>query len=658
VWSRGAPQWVTDFAHERFPRSPSAASNCLAGAFAFPLRDRDQILGVIEFFSEEVRPPDERVLSLVETFGRQIGQYMRRKQAEEAAHESERRRAAMLDSALDAVIAIDHRGHIVDFNPAAERTFGYRSEEVLGREMAELIVPPALRARHRSALARTVATGEGRLLDRRLELTGMRRGGEEFPFELTITRIAGEGPPAFTGYVRDITARRRYEERSALLAEAGETLTASLDLETTLRSLADLCVPQLADWCAIDLLRPDERRLERMAVAHLDPDKQALGYELQARYPTDLRAPEGLPKAIRIGRSELFEVVSDDLLEAVAQDAEHLRILRQLGIGSGMVVPLRARGRTFGAMVLAAESGRRFAAPDLAFAEELARRAALAIDNARIHAERSRIAETLQSSLLPPRLPHVPGLAVASRFRAAGEAYEVGGDFFDLFATGPADWTIVMGDVSGKGPEAAAVTALARYTIREAAAHEEYPSGVLRRLNEAVLSYQAEGGEHFCTALVGRIEPLGDRARLWIASGGHPLPMRLGREGQVEEVGSPGMLMGITRSPDLVDAELELRPGESLLLYTDGVTDTPTAGGILGEQGLAALLTSCRDLDAEALVERIDRTVVELQAGTPRDDIAMVAIQVRGPSPSQDAITGDDEEQSPFALATAGRGAS
>ena len=332
------------------------------------------------------------------------------------------------------------------------------------------------------------------------------------------------------------------------------------------------------------------------------------------------------------------------LLEAAAEDDEHLAQLRELGPRSAMVVPLRARGRTLGAIsLLSAESGRRFDENDLAFGHEIARRTALALDNALIHGERSRIAAALQASLLPPRLPRLPGVAVASRFRAAGEAHQVGGDFFDLFATGAGDWTIVMGDVSGKGPEAAAVTALARYTVREAAAHDPLPSAVLTRLNEAILSYQAEGGDRFCTAVVGRLRPSATGARLTLACGGHPLPLRLDGRGRVEPVGAPGMLLGVTRDPDLPDAELELQGGDSLLLYTDGVTETPTAWGLLGERGLAALLESSGGLDADALVDRVDRIVVELQSGTPRDDIAMVALRVQGTSAAGSEHTGGGE---------------
>lgn len=651
ILSSGRPQWIADvLAEGNFPRWEAAAREGLRSWFGFPIRDRERILGVIEFFARELRSPDEEILGLTAMFGDQIGQYLRRRQAEDATRASETRQAAILESALDAIISMDAQGHVLAFNSAAERMFGRTQGEALGRELGELIVPPSLREAHRKALARIVATGEARLLGQRLELTGMRASGDEFPVELTLARVELDGAPAFTGYVRDITDRKRAELRAQILAETGEDLTASLDLETTLGAVTGLCVPRVADWCVVDLLE-DGRRIERAAVAHADPSKEALAWELERRFRTDLGAPEGAPKVMRTGKPELISEIPDALLEAVAQDEHHLALLRSLGLRSAMIVPLRARGETLGAIsFVAAESGRRFDRDDLAFAEELARRAALAIANARTHAERSRVAEILQTSLLPPRLPMIPGLTVASRFRAAGEAYDVGGDFFDLFAIGPRDWLIVMGDVSGKGPEAAAITALARYTVREAAVHEALPSGVLARLNEAILSHQAEGGDHLCTALVGRLRPGGNGAHLALASGGHPLPLRLDSGGQVEPVGTPGLLLGFARDIEPEDVEIDLRPGDSLLLYTDGVTETPTADGLLGEGGLAALLESCTDLDADALVDRVDRTVVDLQAGDPRDDIAMVALQVGWGSSDEEASRGRESQLAAVSL--------
>ena len=644
VWALATAIPVPDvLAYEHFVRTEAAERDGLRGAFGFPVRDRGRVLGVIEFLKREVGEPDEGALALVETFGHQIGQYLCRRLAEEAVSASEARKTAVFESALDAIITIDSRGEVVEFNAAAERVFGWSREQAIGREMAELIVPPSLREAHRSALARAVETGGGPLLGRRLELTGMRSGGGEFPIELTIMRLGLDEPPSFVGYVRDTTDLKRAEERTELLAAAGEELTAALDLGATVGAVASLCVPQLADWCVIDIVG-EGRRIERVAVAHADPGRAALARELERRPGTETSSADGLARAIRMNEAELATEVPDALLVAAAEDADHLAVLRELRPHAAMVVPLHARGRTLGAISLLGESGRRFDENDLSFAREIARRAGLAIDNARIHEERSRIAATLQASLLPPRLPRLPGVAVASRFRAAGESHRVGGDFFDLFATAPGDWTIVMGDVSGKGAEAAAVTALARYTVREAAAHDPVPSAVLTRLNEAILAYQADGGDRFCTAVVGRLRPTTVGAGLALASGGHPLPLRLGASGEVEPVGTSGMLLGVARDPELHDVELELEDGDSLLLYTDGVTETPTAQGLLGERGLAALLEGSRGLDADALVDRVDRTVVGLQSGTPRDDIAMVALQVQtGSEPSEEQAGGGEQ---------------
>ena len=651
VWSRGSPRWVSDFSLEGLPRSPLAAREGLGGAFAFPIRDRDQILGVIELLTREVGPPDEATLSLVETFGHEIGQYVRRRQAEDAVRENEARQTAMLESALDAIITIDDRGNVVDFNPAAERIFGIPRDEALGREMAALIIPPSLRDRHRRALARAVEGGGGPLLGRRVELTGMRSDGEEFPVELTITRIPIDGPPAFTGYLREMTDRLRERERREILAEAAKTLNSSLELDVTLRALAALCVPAVADRCLVDLLG-EGRSVRRMAVAR-SPD----GPEIRT-LEVDRGSGAELGRAVwdvmESEPSELLEHVPDERLADIAHDEEHLRFLRAARSRSAMLVPLRLRGRTLGALsFVVADSGRRFVEADLGLAEEIARRGALAISNARMHEERAQIAATLQASLLPPRLPDVPGLAIASRFRASGEAYEVGGDFFDLFATGRGEWTLVIGDVSGKGPTAAAVTALARYTVREATAHEEAPSAVLARLNEALLAHQREGGEHLCTALVAMLCPSAAGMRVVLSTGGHPLPLRLERDGRVAPVGQTGMLLGVVCDPDLYDAEVELGVGDSLLVYTDGVTETPIGSGILGDHGLAELLAGCVDLDAEGLLERIEQTVLELQAGEPRDDVAMIALRVAGATPATSGIVAPPPATTPSAWSRA-----
>jgi PAS domain S-box-containing protein len=208
VLASGAPAWLVDApADANFPRAAAARLGGLRAGFGFPLHSARGVVGVMEFFARELHEPDPRLLATMGVVGSQVGQFVGRRRAEEEVRARESRLRAMLDAALDAVVSMDAEGRVIGWNPAAETTFGYPSAEAIGREMAELIVPPRLREAHRRGLARYLQSRQGVILDRRLELTGMRRDGSEFPVELTITRIALAGPPTFTGYLRDITDR-------------------------------------------------------------------------------------------------------------------------------------------------------------------------------------------------------------------------------------------------------------------------------------------------------------------------------------------------------------------------------------------------------------------------------------------------------------------
>jgi PAS domain S-box-containing protein len=212
VWVSGEPAWIADVTTDpNFPRASAAAATGLHAAFCFPIRSAGAIVGAMEFFTDAAHAPDDELLASMAILGSQIGQVVVRRQAEAAVRESEARNRAILDSALDAVIAMNHRGEVLEFNRAAERIFGYSAADAVGRDMAELIVPPSLRDAHRHGLARYLDTEAPTVLDRRLEITGMRADGSEFPVELTITRIGLPGPPTFTGYVRDITDRKQTE---------------------------------------------------------------------------------------------------------------------------------------------------------------------------------------------------------------------------------------------------------------------------------------------------------------------------------------------------------------------------------------------------------------------------------------------------------------
>ena len=351
---------------------------------------------------------------------------------------------AVFQSALDCIISIDAAGDIVDFNPAAERVFGYARDDVLGKPLCDFIVPERLRDAHRAGLQRLAHGEPSRLLGERIELPALRADGEEFPVELTIT-LANSDPPLYTGFIRDITEQRRAEEERArrdrhsdFLVRSGALLETSLDYETTLERIARLAVPEIADWAFVELVQ-DDGSIKRVAMVHSDPAKEVLIREYARRYPINPDAPAGSAKVIRTGEPDLLKEIPDAMLQAVAEDEEHLRILRELGFHSALVVPLRARDRIIGDLALVtAESGRSYDEIDLPVIQELATHCALAIDNARLYAEAREREEELRRHALHDQLTGLPNrtlfldrlsVALARAGRREGEPALL---FFDL----------------------------------------------------------------------------------------------------------------------------------------------------------------------------------------------------------------------------------
>jgi serine phosphatase RsbU (regulator of sigma subunit)/anti-sigma regulatory factor (Ser/Thr protein kinase) len=427
---------------------------------------------------------------------------------------------------------------------------------------------------------------------------------------------------------REARAAAEAAERNAsFLAEASALLDASLDHETTLQNVARLIVSRMADWCGVDIVEQNGA-FRSVAVAHVDPAKVRFAREVSERYPPDQNADTGVAHVIRTGQAELYADIPPELLEAAARDAEHLELLRRLQFRSGMVVPMVARGRTLGAItIVAAESGRTYDESDLALAEELARRAAMAVDNARLYTELSSIADTLQAELLPTEIPNIPGIDVAVRYRAAGELNRVGGDFYDVFGRGPNEWAVVIGDVSGKGAPAAAVTALARYTLRTATVNAETPSAALDSLNEALLERRRD--QEFCSVALAFVTLHEDGLDVRLSLGGHPQALIKRASGKVEAWGTPGLLMGFVHDPPLTDDDLCLGPGDTLLLYTDGVTDAAHDGDRFGDERLTSLVRELSpNLHASEMAETIEHTAVAHADVQPQDDMALVAVQV------------------------------
>src|SRR6478735_9342875 len=290
------------------------------------------------------------------------------------------------------------------------------------------------------------------------------------------------------GLLSDVTERRYREEARAFLDTASQRLAASMDPVRTLEEVAELAVPRLADWCTVQLATDTTTgAFEQVAVAHADPDKVRWARELQQRYPPDPDSPTGAPAVIRSGRSELYPEIDQAVLEAAALDEEQIRLVRELQMHSVMIVPMTVRERTVGAITFVwAESGRRYEARDLELAEELGRRAGLALDHARLFSREHRTAELLQRALLPGRLPELPGYELTVRYVPSDARDHAGGDWYDAFPLPDGRVGIVIGDVGGRGLEAAATMGQIRNALRAYALKGASPAEVIDDLHALV----------------------------------------------------------------------------------------------------------------------------------------------------------------------------
>jgi len=296
-----------------------------------------------------------------------------------------------------------------------------------------------------------------------------------------------------------------------------------------------------------------------------------------------------------------------------------------LPVRSYLAVPVMASdGEVVGGLFFGHPEPGMFSVEDERMVEGIAAQSAIAIENARLYQERTRTAQTLQRALLPPHLPQIAGLALAARYRAAGEGNEVGGDFYDVFQQGDGSWVLVVGDVCGKGPQAAAVTALARYTLRAHAVAGLRPSYMLARLNDQLLRQHAPG---FVTVALARLDLHARGATVALVTAGHPLPIVA--QGAVTEArGEVGTPLGIIEQPALPELALELAGGDLIAFYTDGVSEAAAPRRLLSESELAALVAERAADGPGPVVEHLESTAVAIADGNPRDDIACLAVQV------------------------------
>jgi PAS domain S-box-containing protein len=545
---------------------------------------------------------------------------------------SEQRLAVTLDSLAEAVTIRAPDNRLVYANEAALARLGFASAQELSEADPEALMGPYETTDQHGEAIRMEDLPSVRLLrgeqPEPLLLRAVHRdsGDEQWSLlKATAVRDDAGAIEAAVTIIEDVTASRRATLRVEFLARIGELLASSLDYQQTLRNVAGLAVPQIADWCAVDLFDAQGAR-EPVAIAHSQPAKLELAKRMRTYEPGQLDPDQGLGRVLRTGESLLYTDIPDELLVAAAVDEEHLRLLRAVGMRAVLIVPLSIGGRTIGALTMVnSESGRSFDAGDVEFAEQIASRAAVAVESARLYSERSRVARTLQNSLLPEAIPEIPGWEVAALYRPAGHESEVGGDFYDFWEVGE-DWLMMIGDVTGKGVGAAALTSLVRYTARAASEFDSRPGEILARIDAALRRRPAVS---LCTALCLRIS----RDDATLAVGGHPLPLRVGENG-VAEMGKHGTLLGALEHTRWPEEQIALRPGQTLVAFTDGVTDAIGEGGERwGTERLAGALYSAADTAPAALRAGLLGALDEFQVGEQADDTAVVIMRFTGQTP-------------------------
>jgi serine phosphatase RsbU (regulator of sigma subunit) len=413
-----------------------------------------------------------------------------------------------------------------------------------------------------------------------------------------------------------------------LLAAAGGVFDRSLDPGHTMRAIAQIAVPRLAEMCVIDLLREDGTIGEVLAVAE---SKEAVAKleALRAEHPLELDGEHPVARAIRSREPVVVRDLTDEhTLEQIAPFPVALDFIVSSGYHSAVVIPLIARNRPLGALSLFyANESLRHDSEHLALMCDLADRAATALDNANMYAARTHLARTLQRSLLPESLPVLDRLTLSSAYHPVGEGNEVGGDFYDVFTTPLGCW-LVVGDVCGKGPEAAAVTALVRHSIRAFAFVRPSPSQVLGAVNEVMLGHAL--AQRFATVVVARLDLGRDPARAVIAAAGHPPPVLLEANGSTSCPSVPGTMLGVRSGSNVRDLEIALEPGSTLVLYTDGLLDAGAPRRGLTPRELCRLLADYAGAAPHLIVQQLERLALSSGAGRLRDDVAIVAARVVG----------------------------
>ncbi|WP_405730596.1 SpoIIE family protein phosphatase [Streptomyces sp. NBC_00028] len=424
----------------------------------------------------------------------------------------------------------------------------------------------------------------------------------------------------------------------SFLVEASDLLAGTLDRDQTLALMAQMTVPTLATWCAVYTIADQASDPYLSYVLHEDEELiDGIKSLLSKIAPPDpvptpgarvWSAPAEAAHQAALRTSMRSLGLGEPIGRISAGIGPTLATASAVG-GETVVLPLVARNRVIGMLTLGKPTDEHFRQEILELAEDLSRRAALALDNARLYSERTAISQSLQRSLLPPEQPAIEGIEVEVIYRAAGEGNEVGGDFYDVFPIRDGVYGFAIGDVCGTGPHAAAVTGLARHALRLLAREGLSGPAVLERLNSAILDEGARS--RFLTLLYGEMRPQDDgSAEMKVVCAGHPLPLRLRQDGTVEPAAEPQPLLGVIEDLELYEQSVTLDPGDVLLCVTDGVTERREGTRMLGDDGLTDVLTTCTGLTAGAVAARVMRAVERFASDAPSDDMAILAMRVPG----------------------------
>lgn len=551
--------------------------------------------------------------------------------------------AAALTGALEAIgtaaYVVDEEGHVIAVNARAEQLLVRPAERLLGRDAHDLLHRdahghplPRSQCRMRQAFhdRRTAQAdedyfecGDGTLLPVSWMITPYDVGdGEAGTLVLLHAQHAPDSPRrpepgTATGPMPEL-------QRLALLAEATTRLTSTLDVEETLRRLTELVVPRLADWVVVDLIT-ERDEVWRTAVVHAEGDGLVRHEDLQGPMPpVPEESPMPLSRALRGVASALAGPRTYQRAPDSGIAVEQGRLFEETGIRSAVIAPIRSTRAVLGALTLGrAKDPVDFTSADLPLIEDIARRAGLALDNARLYQRQRKVAETMQNHLLP-QMPRVPGLEMTARYLPAPDASQVGGDWYDAFSLSDGATALAVGDVVGHDLEAAAGMAQLRNMLRAYAwAHKEPPSRIVDRLDEAIMHITDVS---MATMILARIEERDDgHWELSWTNAGHPPPLLISHDGLAHFLtDGHGILLGTGVRTPRTDASAVLPPGSTLLLYTDGLIEAP---GHTLDEGMHRLSRHAASLAHRPLASLTDQVLRRVRHDRNDDDVALLAVR-------------------------------